>query len=481
MASNSTTGKSNPLLAVRWRELRQLWQALLEREPFPQVDRWLSDEFRRNSKYGSRDRKWYAEMMFAAVRFGLLAVFLDEHGHEATDADILAFHARYPDLDSLQGAWRRMPADRFFVLVCLRHRSEIRSEDAALGEILDATIAQEPTLPGARARLDAFLARADDAAQTLKTAATPEDPRVLPALRLQLLKAGIPLWFAPLLVERWRASHWDGAQALAFIAMQNSRSPLWLRLNYEDKAPLVQGDLRKEDFDTVLVGKDALQATGAKGIFATESYRNGLFEIQDLASQGIGHAVGNQPGDSVWDCCAGGGGKTMQIASRAKNKGVVYASDVREYKLEEVKKRARRAGFFNIRCMPWQGAELPAFPKEIDRRGGFDWVLVDAPCSSSGTWRRNPDAKYRTLESGIETLGALQLQILTRASLAVRPGGHIVYSTCSWITGENEGLVERFLKDAPGFALEKQTLLGAPAQDADTMFVAVFVRQAVEG
>ena len=132
MASTSTT-KSNPLFAVRWRELRQLWRSLVDREPFPQVDRWLSEEFRRNAKYGSRDRKWYAEMMFAAVRYCLLAVFLEDDEPLPTSLNdaklhtrLDAFHAQYPDLEALQAAWIRMEGGAFFASVCQRHLTELR-------------------------------------------------------------------------------------------------------------------------------------------------------------------------------------------------------------------------------------------------------------------------------------------------------------------------------------------------------------------
>jgi 16S rRNA (cytosine967-C5)-methyltransferase len=430
--------------------------------------------------------------MFAAVRYGLLAVFLEDDeplptslGDAKLHTRLEAFHARYPDLDALQAAWKRMEGGAFFASVCQRHLTELRMgssfefdrdgrDEASLAEVLAATLDMEPACAKASSKLEAFESLSDAASSCFKAAAHAETSLLVP-LRVLLLRAGIPLWFAAPLLERWRTSGWSGATVERFLSLQNSRSPLWLRMNYPERAQEVVAELRKEAFDTVAIGEAAIQATGAKGIFATEGYRNGLFEIQDLASQGIGQAVANAPGETVWDCCAGGGGKTMQIAARAKNKGVVYASDVREYKLEEVKKRARRAGFFNIRCVPWQGDALPAFPKEIERRSGFDWVLVDAPCSSAGTWRRNPDAKYRTQEKNIENLGELQLRLLTNASKAVRPGGHLVYSTCSWIVDENEGIAARFLASQPQFRLKHQTLLGAPETDADTMFVAVFV------
>ena len=291
----------------------------------------------------------------------------------------------------------------------------------------------------------------------------------------QLLFASVPMSFAADLQKRVYKSLWTQEQVTHFVKNQNTRPPLWLRMNYPEKTAQVFAELEKEDFE-LRSFENALIATGAKGIFATESYRTGLFEIQDLASQKIGAAVQCLPSQLVWDCCAGGGGKTLQIAARLQNKGAVYASDVREYKLEEVKKRARRAGFFNIRCLPWAGNGLPDFQKEVQNRNGFDWVLVDAPCSSSGTWRRNPDAKYRIEQSNIDNLTSLQLQLLTQSSAAVRPHGRLVYSTCSWVVAEDEQIVETFLSTHPNFKLESQCLYGNPFDDADTMFAAVLVR-----
>ena len=112
-------------------------------------------------------------------------------------------------------------------------------------------------------------------------------------------------------------------------------------------------------------------------------------------------------------------------------------------------------------------------PKEVAQQKGFDWVLVDAPCSSAGTWRRNPDARWRFNPTDTEELVALQRQILTNAEKGVRANGHLVYATCSWQVSENEAQVKWFLENHPNFSLVSQTMLGAPQQDSDAMFVAI--------
>ena len=163
----------------------------------------------------------------------------------------------------------------------------------------------------------------------------------------------------------------------------------------------------------------------------------------------------------------------MQIAAGLKQKGAVYASDVRAYKLDEVKKRAKRAQFDNVRTLEWNGEKLPKFPREIAIRAGFDTVLVDAPCSSSGTWRRNPDAKIKVTAEGLQSVSQLQLAILNQVCTAVKKGGTLVYSTCTWLRCENEDVVAKFLLAHPEFSLVSQECFGSPWHDSDTMFAAV--------
>jgi 16S rRNA (cytosine967-C5)-methyltransferase len=291
-----------------------------------------------------------------------------------------------------------------------------------------------------------------------------------------MLLSSVPLWIAGALAERQKASGWSEQLTARFLESQASRPPLWMRLNHPDQREQALRILTQEGFRVECVD-DALSVLGERGIFVSEAYKQGLLEIQDYASQRAGAAVQAKPGDIVWDACAGGGGKTLQIASRLQNRGAVYASDVREFKLEEVKKRARRAGFFNVRCQAWDGVALPDFPREVQKRGGFDWVLVDAPCSSSGTWRRNPDAKYRIDEGTVHEITLLQKGILRNAAEAVSASGHLVYSTCSWLVQENEAVVNAFLAENSEFELVRMGLLGTPAADSDTLFAAVLCKK----
>lgn len=265
-----------------------------------------------------------------------------------------------------------------------------------------------------------------------------------------------------------------------FLANLNSKPPLYLRANYPEKASEIESELKAAGYAVTLMPRDRLvtfAVVGQRPIYELNCLKNGLVEIQDLASQLLGEAVDAHPGMAVWDVCAGGGGKTMQIASQMKNRGVLYASDIRDYKLEELKLRARRGGFHNVRRFVYDADKQPEFTKEIQNSGGFHRILVDAPCSASGTLRRNPDVRYRIMPGDPEKFAALQLKILTAVAPYLRPGGKIIYATCSVFKDENENVVEKFLPGQAGFSLSEAKCVGSPALDADTMFYAVMEKK----
>jgi 16S rRNA (cytosine967-C5)-methyltransferase len=179
--------------------------------------------------------------------------------------------------------------------------------------------------------------------------------------------------------------------------------------------------------------------------------RSGELEIQDEGSQLIAQLVDARPGERVVDFCAGAGGKTLAIAAQMQNRGYVVACDVSEGRLQRAAERFRRAGLHNI--------QTRLLSSESDRwvkrhKLGFDRVLVDAPCSGTGTWRRNPDARWRPHdEAGLAGLVALQARILASAARLVKPGGKLVYSTCSLLIEENQEQIAAFLAAHPGFRL----------------------------
>ena len=190
--------------------------------------------------------------------------------------------------------------------------------------------------------------------------------------------------------------------------------------------------------------KERLSLTRLKGL------KTGEIEIQDEGSQLVALLLGAKPGERVVDFCAGAGGKTLSIAAQMANKGHIIACDVNEARLKRCAERVRQAGLHNV--------ETRMLSSETDQwvkrhRGGFDRVLIDAPCSGTGTWRRNPDARWRAPDLGLDNLVALQTRIMTSAARLVRPGGRLVYATCSLLPVENEARVATFLAAHPAFRL----------------------------
>jgi len=287
---------------------------------------------------------------------------------------------------------------------------------------------------------------------------------------------GIDAALAPAIQRRAQLSGWSDSQRHEFMRMQQSRPPLWLRAKASEDQKLLCKELQNNGVE-VNLNSHGLCATGGFGVPQTEAYKAGRVEIQDFASQQIAAAVNAQPGEKIWDACAGAGGKTLSIADGMKGKGAVVATDLKDYKLTELKKRAKRAGIANIRTFVWDGSAALRLPAEIARQKGFDKVLIDAPCTATGTWRRNPDARSRLSDNYLNDLQALQQQLLGHACSAVRHGGRLIYATCSWLAEENEDAIETFLSHHEDFTLISTQMIGAPDIDSDTMFVAVLEKK----
>ncbi|KLN62659.1 hypothetical protein WH96_02225 [Kiloniella spongiae] len=179
-------------------------------------------------------------------------------------------------------------------------------------------------------------------------------------------------------------------------------------------------------------------------------YERGEFEIQDAGSQVLAAMVAVEPGQRVIDFCAGAGGKTLALAAEMNNRGQLIAADVHNKRLARAALRLKRAGVFNAERKVL-GSERDPWVKK--NKGKFDRVLVDAPCSGIGSWRRAPDSKWRRDEKDLEELVALQESILTSAARLVKPGGRLVYATCSLLPVENEDQVAKLLRSRPDFKL----------------------------
>ncbi|MDO5654685.1 MAG: methyltransferase domain-containing protein [Flavobacteriaceae bacterium] len=190
-------------------------------------------------------------------------------------------------------------------------------------------------------------------------------------------------------------------------------------------------------------------------LFLTEEFKNGFFEMQDVSSQLVAPFVDAKPGMRVADTCAGAGGKTLHLANIMENKGQIVAMDIHQWKLNELKKRAKRNAAHNIQT------KLIDSNKVLKRfHNSFDRVLIDAPCTGSGVLKRNPDAKYKIDKEFFERVLLEQKEILASYSQLVKKGGLLIYATCSILPSENQLQVQHFLENHDEFELiEEKSIL----------------------
>ncbi|CDR33041.1 RsmB/NOP family class I SAM-dependent RNA methyltransferase [Criblamydia sequanensis] len=204
-------------------------------------------------------------------------------------------------------------------------------------------------------------------------------------------------------------------------------------------------------------------------LFGLEEFKKGFFEVQDEASQLVGLKIEAKPGDCVLDFCSGSGGKTLCFAPFMENKGQIYLHDVRKHALKEAKKRLKRAGIQNAQLI--ENTETQKLSK-LKRK--MDWVLVDAPCTGTGTLRRNPDMKWKLTEETLKRLLGLQRTIFEQALSYLKPNGIIAYATCSLLKEENEDQVAHFLKTYPLELIEPPFATIPKRKEKDGLFVALF-------
>ncbi len=217
-----------------------------------------------------------------------------------------------------------------------------------------------------------------------------------------------------------------------------------------------------------------LRIEGRRQVTGGAAFRAGLVEIQDEGSQLVAALVDARPGMRVADYCAGAGGKTLALAMTMQNRGALVACDVSAVRLDGAVRRLRRAGVHNV-----ERHLIEPGDKWVKRRAGtFDRVLVDAPCTGTGTWRRNPDARLRLAEGDLTELLPKQAAILDRAAPLVRTGGRLVYVTCSLLSEENEDQVSAFLCRHPLYARVDALSLSPARHGTDGFFAAVLERRA---
>lgn len=241
-----------------------------------------------------------------------------------------------------------------------------------------------------------------------------------------------------------------------------ARAPVFLRVHTgRASLPEVQAALAAEGIETKLnqLAKNALEVTeNARKIQNSAPYRNGLVELQDASSQAVIEALPLQDGMRVLDLCAGGGGKTLAMAARAKLS--LFAHDADPRRMADLPARAARAG---------ARITLTARPEDA---APFDLVLTDVPCSGSGSWRRAPEGKWRLTPERLAQLTDIQAQILDRAAGLLGPRGVLAYATCSMLGCENDAQIDAFLHRHPGFEARARRSF-TPLEGGDGFFLAV--------
>lgn len=275
--------------------------------------------------------------------------------------------------------------------------------------------------------------------------------------------------YAPWIVQLW-LENYSADFVEALLKAGNVTPPMTVRLNW---LKVMKQDLIKkleEQHFSVEEGRLCQNALNVKGsrLLDTEMYKLGMFTPQDESSMLVAEKLDPKHGELVMDVCAAPGGKTTAIAERMNNTGRIIASDIYRRKLDLIDKEAKRLGITNIETRSWDATRV-----DSSMLHKADRVLVDAPCSGLGVVRRKPEIKYKPMTEEMELLPKKQLAILSASSSYVKPGGRLVYSTCTVNPNENERVTELFLKRNPSFSKIERTLLLPNINGTDGFFICV--------
>lgn len=290
--------------------------------------------------------------------------------------------------------------------------------------------------------------------------------------KIRVLKESIPDWMDELGVKELGEEIWSKE-----IAAQNKQAQVILRVNTlkttKEKLRAILMDLNIET-DFLKNQPDALVLKERANVFLTDAFKEGLFEVQDANSQLVAAFLDVKPGMRVVDTCAGAGGKTLHIASLMENKGQLIAMDLYESKLKQLKLRAKRNGAFNIE---YRIIESTKVIKKLHEKA--DRVLIDAPCSGLGVLKRNPDSKWKLQPEFIDNIRKVQAEVLEKYSKIVKPGGKLVYATCSILPSENQEQIKKFLNTEIGkeFTFIKDSKILASESGFDGFYMALLERK----
>ena len=338
----------------------------------------------------------------------------------------------------------------------LRHK---RMLDLVLKELqnLNPPGAQSPYAHARRFALATLLRARNMNARELQSAVRKEEIDELPAYKAALrgeLPLGVQCELPDWVVSRLSAQM-PPQELLTLAKALQQPAPLDLRVNLlKSDRNKAQQALREQGIDSDLMpySPTGLRVNGKPALQRNPLFLDGSIEVQDEGSQLLAYLLGPRRGEMVGDFCAGAGGKTLAIAALMRSTGRLYAFDVAEKRLAKFKPRLARSGASNVDT---RHIESERDPKLGRLAGKLDRVLVDAPCSGLGTLRRNPDLKWRQQEKDLAELNAKQAAILRAAAKLVKPGGRLVYATCSVLVEENENIVQAFLAEHPQFIVRR--------------------------
>lgn len=294
----------------------------------------------------------------------------------------------------------------------------------------------------------------------------PEDIQVILS-NIQYPSADIRHSVLPWIYETIQEDWADETDAL--IESLDKPAPVYIRYNsLKTTAQKLNNELDKLKIEYQYSDKvgGAIQILSNNQLRQTNAFKEGMFEFQDIGSQHIVKQAGIKPGQVVVDFCAGKGGKTLQIAGLMKNDGRLIASDIDATRLSQLQKRAQKAGIKNLELIPHNTL--------IDKKNLLaDLVLIDAPCSGMGTFRRQPDLKFRLQKDHLDQILQTQAQILEQAKSLLRVNGKLVYATCSVLKKENSQQIEHFLQSNPYFELLQEEYILPKEYNGDGFYVAI--------
>jgi 16S rRNA (cytosine967-C5)-methyltransferase len=364
------------------------------------ADVTLSHLYRLHPEFGSRDRRLLSETVFAVFRW--LGWLTSERAPDDATACLLA---GLLDSEELQPAL--------------------------------AALTPQTALPEANLHAVGGLALKERAAALETFTGTPR-----PALT-EL----VPAWTFDHVAPAAR-----GGNAAAFrdrlVTAWQTPPPTWLRLKPGTRDATLAA-LQTAGLEAVAHARlaDAVRVKRGANLWALPRATANTLDIQDLASQAVSVICAPQSRQCWWDVCAGSGGKALHLAALMRSRGTILATDTRASILEQFKRRQQDAGVRMIELRRWDGLKDPA------PEGPFDGILLDAPCAGLGTWHRNPDARWRLSEARVRELAGLQASLLRTCAPCLRPGGTLVYATCTLTRLENLDVVDAFLAEHPGFVL----------------------------